>query len=148
MEHIDSEKARRVWQRVQGVADPSEQGMDLQELIARKLQDSAVYLQLSRRVRGRDGAALQRLHRQAQSQAAILKGMCAMNLGVHPRTGASPAVNQTVPVLLRRCYGREMQTLAEYRRREQDAQYGEIFRELAEQTRAHCRILLELLGHR
>ena len=147
MEQFDREKAKRVWQRVQGTSTPEPvPGHDLQELIVRESQDAAVYLHLSRRIPGRDGAALRQLYEQEQSHAAILRGICALTTGYRPGVSAPQPENGPVEVLLRRCYGREMQALSEYERRCEDPQYGAVFRKMAEQEQAHCRILLEILG--
>lgn len=147
MEEFDQEKAKRVWQRVQGSAvPPQEPGYDLRELAAREAESAATYLQLSRRVSGRDSAALRQLYEQEQSHNAILKGICALTTGVRPGVSAPPPQTGPMEVLLRRCYGRQMQALAEYERRSDDPQYGGVFRKMAEQEQAHCRAVLELLG--
>ena len=147
MEQFDREKAKRVWQRVQGTLTPdSVPGHDLQELIVRESQDAAVYLHLSRRIPGRDGAALRQLYEQEQSHAAILRGICALTTGYRPGVSAPQPENGPVEVLLRRCYGREMRCLAQYESRSADPEYGQIFARMAQQEREHCRQILELLG--
>ena len=148
MEQFDREKARRVWQRVQGTAapPPPEPGEDLRELVARETESAAVYLQLSRQFQGKDSAALRQMSEQEQSHAAILKGICALNTGTRPGISVPHPENGPAEVVLRRCYGREMQSLAEYERRSGDPQYGAVFRKIAEQEQAHCRTVLELLG--
>lgn len=147
MEKFDNEKARRVWQRVQGTEGvPQDPGCNLQELVAREVEDGAMYLQLSRRFQGKDSILLRQMAEQEQSHAAILKGICALTTGNRPGTSSVPPQTGSVEVLLRRCYGREMQSLAEYERRAEDPQYGGVFRKMAEQEQSHCRILLELLG--
>lgn len=147
MEQFDNEKAKRVWQRVQATAaPPPAPGIDLQDLVAKEKEDAAMYLHLSRHMPGRDGAVLRQMYEQEQSHASILKGICALSTGVRPGVSAPPMQTAPAEVLLRRCYGREMQSLAEYERRSGDPQYGAVFRKMAEQEQQHCRILLEILG--
>lgn len=147
MEYFDNEKAKRVWQRVQSTAaPPQEPGYDLRDLVAREAEDAAIYLHLSRHMQGKDSAVFRQMYEQEQSHASILKGICALTTGTRPGTSSQPLQTAPAEVLLRRCYGREMQSLAEYEKRSGDPQYGAVFRKMAEQEQNHCRILLELLG--
>ena len=140
MENFDNEKAKRVWQRVQATspAPPPQPGYDLQDLVNRELEDAAVYLQLSRRTQGKDSLLLRQISDQERSHAAILKGICALCTGSRPGHIAHRPETGPVEILLRRCYGREMQSLAEYERRSNDPQYGAVFRKMAEQEQAHA----------
>lgn len=147
MEGIDNEKAKRVWQRVQGTAaPPPDIGCDIRELVKGEMEAAAAYLQLSRRLQGKDSAALRQMAEEERSHAAALKGICAMYNGTRP--GAPTPTPQTGPieVLLRRYYGGELKSVAEYERRSADPQYGMVFRQMAEEEKTHCRHLLELLG--
>lgn len=147
MEGFDNEKAKRVWQRVQGTASvPQDVGYDIRELVARETEAAATYLQLSRRLQGKDSTTVRHMGEEERSHAAILKGICAMNTGTRPEVSATVPQTGPVEVLLRRCYGGELQSVAEYERRSGDPQYGMIFRKMAEEEKSHCRHLLELLG--
>jgi rubrerythrin len=146
MENIDPAKAARVWQRVQGGQnrDPEE----LVTLAAYEQSDAAMYLQLSRRFQGKEAATLRQLYEQELSHAACLKGMYQMLTGNHlPVSAAQPAVGENTQAALRRCYGREMQSLAAYEARVNDPEYGQVFQRLAQQEREHCRILLTVIGN-
>ena len=144
METIDQEKAARVWQRVKGEEESREKG--LLALIAQEWTDAATYLQLSRRVTGKDSAVLRKMYEQEQSHTACLKGIYTLITGTHPTVRALPVSQSDIQSVLRRCYGREMQCLAQYEARSSDPEYGQVFARLAEQEREHCRLLLELLG--
>jgi hypothetical protein len=67
-------------------------------------------------------------------------------------TGQQPVTRSPLPevdtpeLTLRRCYGREMRCLSQYEARQSDPQYGHIFRTLAQQEKAHCHRILEILG--
>ena len=145
METIDPAKAEKVWQRVRQQGEtPREQG--LPALIAQEWTDAATYLQLSRRFQGKESALLRQMYEQEQAHTACLKGIYTLLTGTHPTVRAVPLPHEDTEALLRRCYGREMQCLAQYEKRAGDPEFGQVFTRLAEQEREHCRLLLELLG--
>ena len=147
MNTIDPAKAAQVWQRVQSTAPAliaPDQG--LLELIANEWQDAATYLQLSRRFQGKQSALLRTLFQQEQSHTACLKGIYTLVTGKHPKIATVQPPQESTEVLLRKCYGREMRRLAQYEKRVEDPEYGQVFAKLAQQERDHCRIILELLG--
>ena len=145
MNTIDPEKAARVWERVQATNQPKEQG--LLGMIAREWTDATTYLQLSRRFQGKDSATLRRMYEEEQGHAACLKGIYTLITGTRPVVKAAPPAAQDPETVLRRCYGQEMQCLAEYETRSQDKEYGPVFARLAAQEREHCRMILELIGN-
>ena len=55
MENFDAAKATRVWQRVQAT-QPEAEG--LPALIAGELEDAATYIQLAKRLGGKEGQVL------------------------------------------------------------------------------------------
>lgn len=146
METYDAEKAARVWQRVHTTAQPAEHAAELPALIAGEWADAATYLHLSRRYQGRESAILRRMFEEEQSHAACLKGIYTLLTGEHTVTRTPPPTQEPLEVTLRRCYGREMQCLAQYEQRQTHREYGPVFVRLAEQEREHCRMILELLG--
>lgn len=148
MEHFDSERAKRVWQRVQSGTPPQqqEQQQSLHGLIQREWTDGATYQQLMRKLQGKEQLALRQLYEQKLRNAAVLKGICLLTDGTMPPVSPYPVTDAPAVVLLRRCYGRQQQTLAEYENRKADPQHGRVFQKLAEQTLSDCFVLLELLG--
>lgn len=145
MEMIDPQKAARVWQRVQCGNEPDPES--LVPLAATEAGDAAAYLQLSRRFQGKEAAALRQLYEQELSHAACLRGMYQMLTGNRlPLPAVQNPVGENTQAALRRCYGREMQSLAAYEARMNDPQYGQVFARLAQQERNHCHILLTLIG--
>ena len=146
MENIDAAKAARVWQRVQGGSsrDPEE----LMPLAAYEQSDAAMYLQLSRRFQGKEAAILRQLYEQELSHAACLKGMYQLRTGNRlPVAPAQAIAGENTNAALRRCYAREMQSLAAYEARMNDPEYGQVFTRLAQQEREHCQILLTIIGN-
>lgn len=146
METYDPEKAARVWQRVRATAPAEPDSGNLLALIAGEWADAATYLYLSRGRQGKEAAALRRLFEEEQAHAACLKGIYTLTTGQKPVIRTPPPVQEPIEVTLRRCYGREMRSLAEYEARSADPEYGPVFARLAAQEREHCRIVLELIG--
>ena len=149
MEAYDPQKAARVWQRVQGStgavqADESA----LITMIEEAWKDAGGYLYLSRQYQGSQSNVLRRIHEQKQSHVACLKGIYTLKTGSRPvlQIPMPPLPREPVEVVLRRCYGREMRSLALYEARASDPEYGQVFARMAEQSREHCRKILELLG--
>ena len=146
MDTIDKAKEARVWERVRGETGQAPREAGLPELIAREWEASTTYLQLSRRLQGRQNALLRKLFQQEQAHMTCLKGLYTLITGEKPRVAGVPPVDDAPQKVLRRCYGRQMQCLAQYEQRSGDPECGHIFARLAEQEREHCHILLELLG--
>lgn len=145
MDTIDPVKAAKVWQRVHPEGEqPREQG--LLALIAQEWADAGTYLLLSRRFSGKDAAVLRRLYEQKQAHMACLKGIYTLLTGTHPTVRNTANVSESPEAALRRCYGREMQCLAQYEARVTDPEFGKVYARMAEQGREHCRLVLEVLG--
>lgn len=147
METYDAEKAARVWQRVHATPQSTvDEAAGLPALIAGEWADAAIYLHLSRRYQGRESKLLRKMFEEEQSHAACLKGIYTLLTGERSVTKSPVPPQESTEVILRRCYGREMQCLAQYEQRAAHREYGPVFARLAQQEREHCRILLELLG--
>jgi rubrerythrin len=146
MNGYDPKLAARVWQRVQKAPETAPDTAQLMSLIAQEWTDAATYLSLSRRTHGRISAQLHHLYEEEQAHIACLKGIYTLVTGTRPATRSVPPSNEPVELVLRRCYGREMQCLAQYEARSADPEYGPIFARLAAQEREHCRLVLEILG--
>lgn len=146
MDTIDKTAAQRVWGRVRGDAPQPQREEGLPELIAREWEASTTYLQLSRRFQGRQNALLRKLAQQEQTHMACLKGLYTLITGNRPKVAGVPPKWDDPIKTLRSCYGRQMQCLVRYEQRTDDPECGHIFARLAEQERAHCHILLELIG--
>lgn len=143
MDNFDTAKATRVWQRVQS---PLPEVDGLPALIAGELEDSATYLQLARRIGGKEGQTLRRLAEAEGSHAACLKGIYTLMTGEPINPKIPPLRSEPAERTLRRCYGREMRCLAQYEARSTDPEYGPVFARLATKEREHCMAVLELIG--
>lgn len=146
MENYDAAKATRVWQRVQGAASAGSKPEGLPALIAGELEDAAIYAHLAKRLGQKEGQVLRRLAEEEQSHGACLKGIYRLITGEAISPKIPPIRQQPVEQILRRCYGKEMQCLAQYEARSSDPEYGPVFARLAVQEREHCLAVLELMG--
>lgn len=146
MKNYDPKTAARVWDRVQNTAVPAGDSQLILNLIAEEILDAATYLQLSKRLSTPQAAAIKQLAQQEQSHVSCLKGVYTMITGEKPKVLPVKVSDDPPDIVLRRCYGREMRALAQYEARQNDPQYGHVFRMLARQEQEHCRRLLEILG--
>ena len=147
MEKYDAEAAARVWQRVQGKTAQNEDLNSLPAMIAGEWWDGATYLRLSRQFSGKEAGILRKMFEEEQSHAACLKGIYTLLTGQRLESFTLSVPQEPVSAALRRCYGREMQSLAQYERWAAHGEYGPVFAGLAQQERAHCAALLEILGN-
>jgi hypothetical protein len=74
-------------------------------------------------------------------QQNCLKGILSLTGGSLPREGGNMADHS-----LRRCYDHALQRLSAWQLRSSDPVYGPVFRDLAQQTEHHCRLIAELIG--
>ena len=146
MEHYDTAKATRVWQRVQTSLQPQPDTQGLSALIAEELEDAATYAQLAKQFGGKDRQTLRRLAETEYSHAACLKGIYTLMTGEPINPKIPPLRQEPADRTLRRCYGREMRCLAQYEGRSSDPEYGPVFARLAAKEQEHCMTVLELLG--
>jgi rubrerythrin len=146
MNKYDPKTAARVWDRVQGAAVPAGDAPAILNLIEEELLDSAAYLRLSRKLPTPQAAVARQLSQQETAHAACLKGIYALITGRKAIVPAPAVADDPPEIVLRRCYGREMRCLAQYEARQNDPQYGHVFRTLAQQEQDHCHRILEILG--
>ena len=147
MEKYDPEAAARVWQRVQGKDPQNEDLNSLPAMIAGEWQDAATYLRLSRQFTGKEAGFLRKMFEEEQSHAACLKGIYTLLTGQRLAIHTPSVPQEPVSAALRRCYGREMQCLAQYERWAAHREYGPVFARMAQQEKAHCAAILEILGN-
>ena len=144
MDKIDPQKAARVWQRVQ-----NNTGIDprlLQEQLAEEAITGNSWQLLSRKAQGQDREALVLLYRQAKERCSCLRGICQLLTDKKPLQQPLPPPQESAQALLRAGYGRLMHCLVRYEAWQTDPEYGPVFVQLAAQTRAHCRTVLQLIG--
>jgi len=103
-------------------------------------------MRLSKKLPPHQAAVARQMAQQEQSHAACLKGIYTMITGRKPIVPPPVLSDDPPDIILRRCYGREMRCLAQYEARQNDVQYGHVFRSLARQEQEHCHRILEIFG--
>ena len=146
MENFDSQKAARVWSRVQGQRPGVMDQQILPELIAQEFNDANTYLALSRRFQGRDSVLLRQMAQQEQDHGACLKGLYTLITGSQPVIPVMKPLHLEAEQLLRNCYGNQMHRLARYEALTATPECGYLFARMARQEQEHCHRLLSLLG--
>ena len=138
MQKFDSEKAARVWQRVQSESPEPRELSGLPLLAAEERILASWLRQLGKRQPGAEAMA-----RECVRHEAILRGICAMTEQPKMTGGAVPALPRDP---LRSCYAKTMQTAVEYDKLMAHPEYGCAFRMMAEKKREHACRLLEMAG--
>ena len=146
MKQIDPKTAAKVWDRVQNTVVPTPDAQAVLNLIAEEMLDAAAYARLSKKLPPPQAAIARQISQQEQSHISCLKGIYTLITGRKAIVPPQKVTDDPPDIVLRRCYGREMRCLAQYEARQNDVQYGYIFRKLALQEQEHCRQILELLG--
>lgn len=146
MKNYDPKTAARVWDRVQNAAVPIADAQLILNLIADEALDAATYLQLSKRLPVPQATVIRQMSQQEQAHISCLKGIYTMITGEKAKILPPKVADDPPDIVLRRCYGREMRALAQYEARQNDPQYGHVFRTLARQEQEHCHRLLQILG--
>lgn len=146
MRNYDPKTAARVWDRVQNAAVPIADAQLILNHITEEALDAATYLQLSKRLPVPQATVIRQMAQQEQAHISCLKGIYTMITGEKAKILPPKVADDPPDIVLRRCYGREMRALAQYEARQNDPQYGHVFRTLARQEQEHCHRLLEILG--
>ena len=150
MEHIDREKAQRVWQRVQShqTPIPAPQAHSLaptpEGLVLEEITDSLLLNQLAQQIK--DNTALRTLSQQAQNRAAILRGICVLSGVTAPGQIPKPPRQDNIPAALRRLMGRLLRRRAEYETLCTHEEFGPLYRHLMEHTADSATSLAVLIG--
>lgn len=148
MEYIDREKAQRVWQRVQSRQAPASQPQGLaptpEGLVLEEVTDSLLYAQLAQQLK--DNTSLRLLSQQAQSRAAVLRGICVLSGLTAPGQIPKPSRQDNIPAALRRLMGRLLRRRAEYEKLCTHEEFGPLYRHLMEHTADSAVSLAVLIG--
>ena len=143
MEHLHSEQARRVWNRVRSEPESG----TLEGLIALEWAMGAACPVLNRRMGGRCGPLLTLLARRSRSRWACLQGIAMLAEGRRP-----PHVHPSIPQgsageLLRSMCAQAVETAGLYRQAAGEGDAGGVPAHLGQEQLRDCARLLELLGN-
>lgn len=135
----------RVWQRVLG--QPAEpQGEDVKPLLLAAQELAAVYGRLSRVMTGQNREMLRKLQEGEQENIACLKGISALqNRAV--KLNAMQVPPEPAAKALEKCYHRTRRAMGEYMARSTGAEFGEVYRALADRARENCVLVAKVLGN-
>ena len=143
MERMD--KSREVWQRVLQ-SQPAVPRDGLRGLRRESSALSAAYRQLMSSLTGKAGEKAGQLYREEAVISGCLRGLEVLrgeDAGKlkYPQPAKEPPLR-----LLRSCYHRTRNCMAEYTARTVDPETGAVFRELAERAQRQCALIAELMG--
>ena len=127
-------KESRVWQRVRGGVDPTE---ELRQCLQKQGELLGMYRCLSRR-----GGRGRQLYEQKQHQIDCLRGL----LRVLTQQCAAPPRSPDAPVDLLRCHRAELQFLGLLIQHSREGELAPLFDALAQRQKCQCRLILEILG--
>lgn len=148
MENLDKDLQKRVWQRVQSreTAElPQPQTDNIKSLILTAQENSTAYGQLQKQMGPKNREILTRLRRETRSSIACMQGICRLR-GEQAKAPQLMPPRDPARRALEKCYHRERKLCGEWEQRITDPEHGMVFRRLAEQGRARCAVIMELLG--
>ncbi len=145
MEHIDRQKAQRVWQRVQSASEtPHSMTVNPEGLLLEEITDAQLLEQLARQTK--EPASLRLLAQQSQHRASILRGICRLSSLTAPSGIPKPGRQDNYPAALRRIIGRLLRRLQEYRRLCDHEEFAPLYEALGELTRDSAVLLAQVIG--
>lgn len=149
MDQFDREKAQRVWRRVQGErtdlpANPLLQS-NPEGLLLEELTDIRLLQQLAKQQREPVASALRALTSQAQSRAAVLRGICKLS-SLTPPSSLPKLEGPELSTGLRRLMGRLLRRRLEYHRLTEQQEYGCLYEALGRETQESALTLARLIG--
>lgn len=140
MEQLDRERAQRIWQRVQGTREKEDMPLAGWVYRSQQLRHGLTALQ------SQLGAQkMQNLLKRQKEHEHILRGLCLLhgeNVPAVPDRGEGSLSE----ALLRRCIGLSLALAREYRRWEDDGEYGDVLACLRRLLQAQCAELIGLYG--
>lgn len=143
MEHYDAQMAQRVWQRVRGEAEAPKGNVP--RFLLQEAEAAGAYSSLSRQLTERSGS-LKQLLSDVRRHMACLRGIRYLTTGDRPAEQPLKPRQEAVDTVLRRCYFQNLKLAADYRSCGDDPEYGYVFSSMADTKKAHCAVLLEIIG--
>ncbi len=115
-------------------------------MICEKRTTAAIYRKLLGELPDSCGEKLKHMFWENIAHANCLNGIYCLITGVCPGIQPISSRQASAAELLQQCCASELQALAACEARYADSRFGPVYRELAAESRAHCRVVLELLG--
>ena len=136
---------QQVWQRVRGANEPSP-GNDLRQMQREAMELAAAYRALVAQFTGRQQEQTRQLYLGEKSNAQMLSGIAMLSRQQGEALKLWQPGKEPAGKLLERCYHRTRRCMTEYLARSADAEYGAVFRIMADREGEHCARIAELLG--
>ena len=143
MERMD--KSREVWQRVLN-PQPAAPRDGLRGLRRESAALVAAYRQLSGVLPGKAGEKAGQLYRGETEISTCLRGLEILRGEDGGKLKYPQPAKEPTQRLLRGCYHRTRNCIAEYTARTVDPETGAVFRELADRAQKQCALIAELMG--
>ena len=143
MERMD--KSREVWQRVLQ-SQPAVPRDGIRGLRRESAALSGAYRQLTASLTGKAGEKAGQLYRGETEISACLQGLEILRGEDGGKLKYPQPAKEPTQRLLRGCYHRTRNCIAEYTARTVDPETGAVFRELADRAQKQCALIAELMG--
>ena len=118
---------------------------NLKPLLLMAQENQQVYLNLSRRIPGKEGEKIRKLQMESRKCVSCIKGICQI-CGDPVKVPQLPLEKEPVKRALMKCYHRENKLRAEWDQRITDPEYGAVYSALSRQAKEHCVAIMEVLG--
>ena len=145
METFDRKREQQVWQRVNSpLPAPPREG--LRVLRRESLILAGIYRQLMSSLTGKTAEKAAQLYREETATAAVLRGLELLRGEDNGKSRPLPPPREPTMRLLHHCYRRTRNCQAEYTARSLEADFGGVFRVLADRAEQQCARIAELMG--
>lgn len=135
----------QVWQRVRSAAGEPPRS-DLRQLQREAMELAAVYRTLVAQFTGRQQEQARRLYLGEKTNAQTLAGIGLLSRQPAEALKLWQPGKDAPGKVLERCYHRTRRCMTEYLARSAEAEFGSVFRLMADREGEHCAVIAELLG--
>ena len=136
---------QKVWQRVHAAGEQQPRN-DLRQLQREAMELAAIYRNLVAQFTGRQQEQVRRLYLGEKVNAQTLGGIGILSRQPGEALKLWQPGKEPARKILERCYHRTRRCMTEYLARSAEADYGVIFRAMADREGEHCAVIAELLG--
>lgn len=141
----DRKLEAQVWQRVRATAEEPPRS-DLRQLQREAMELAAIYRNLVAQFTGRQQEQARRLYLGEKANAQALAGIGLLSRQQGEALKLWQPGKEPAGKVLERCYHRTRRCMTEYLARSAEAEFGSVFRILADREGEHCALIAELLG--
>lgn len=141
----DRKLEAQVWQRVRATAEEPPRS-DLRQLQREAMELAAIYRNLVAQFTGRQQEQARRLYLGEKANAQALAGIGLLSRQQGEALKLWQPGKEPAGKVLERCYHRTRRCMTEYLARSAEAEFGCVFRVLADRESEHCELIAQLLG--